>query len=80
MYKQPSIGRPTESLPGSPPQIGKKCCAYRNEDDSCQSLRYDCVNGNQVCPDRIDCWVKIREVEVSDCQCCGEITNKTKKN
>ncbi len=78
MEKQPITWRP---LPSCPPQMaGKKCCAYRNEDDSCQSLRHDCVDRNQVCPDRIDCWVKIREVEVPDCRCCGEITNGPMEN
>jgi hypothetical protein len=33
---------------------------------------------NQACPDRIDYGVKIREIEVSDCRCCGEISGMTK--
>ena len=79
MYKPPVIRRPQEIPPSCPPQIvGKKCCVYRNEDDSSQPLRYDCVDRNQVCPDRMDCWIKEREEEVPDCRCCGDTNDSSK--
>lgn len=77
MEKQPVTRRP---IPSPPQMACKKCCAYRNEEETCQSLRHDCVDSDQICPDRIGCWVKIREIEVPDCQCCGEITNRPMEN